>query len=184
MADKKTQLALAQWIAAHSGWISIGIFASLLGICAFFIDMRYSATIDDLRRKVKDKESEIAVEVEAKNQLLKRLSSLKATVTVHGAGSVVTEKSTFAKGKYPTTSLQLKQSKIFFFWEDQCKIKLTNTYVSLRNALFEGYLGDKLFRWDLYIDRRELISFLGSQYYVELIEVNSDSALLKIIPRR
>jgi len=172
--------SLLGWIANNPGWAALATFATLLALLMFLVDLAYRSQIEDLRRKIQDREAEVTSLTKANRELQARLSSgtagsLRSPDDV-GLGAV-------ADQTYGSTSLRLARGQTAYFWDGQCRISLLNTYQSLGNATVEGYLGDDPVRWELYTNRRGSFSFRGVLYYMDLSDVGFDSAVLNIHPR-
>jgi hypothetical protein len=174
--------SLLTWIAHNPGWAALGTFASLLAFLVFFVDLAYRSQIEDLRRKVEDRETEVTSLTKANRELQTRLST--GTTRPPGLSDDAGLAAGVAGQTFGATSLRLVRGQTSYFWNGQCRISLLNTYQSLGNATVEGYLGDENVRWDLYTNRRENFSFRGVVYYVDLSDVSVDSAVLSINPRR
>ncbi|MEW5982820.1 MAG: hypothetical protein AB1806_10680 [Acidobacteriota bacterium] len=169
--------SLLRWIADNPGWAALGTFATLLALLVFFVDLAYRSQIEDMRRKIQDREGEVASLAKANRELQARLMSpttRPASSPDSGAGRAIGDQ------PFGTTSLRLVKGQLAYFWDGQGRLLLLNTYQSLGNASVEGYLGEDPIRWDLYVNRRDTFSFRGVLYYVDLSEVGFDSAVLSI----
>ncbi len=70
--------SMIEWIAKNPGWAALATFATLLALLVFFVDLAYRSQIEDLRRKVQDREGEVASLTKAKRDLQARPSSAAA----------------------------------------------------------------------------------------------------------
>ena len=65
--------SMFEWIAKNPGWAALATFATLLALLVFFVDLAYRSQIEDLRRKVQDREGEVAALTKANRDLQARL---------------------------------------------------------------------------------------------------------------
>jgi hypothetical protein len=119
------------------------------------------------------------------NRLIKSLEDILIPKPGHGPGTTASAPQATGGQMEPKLAepLLLKRGEPVFLYGGEWRIVLDHTYTSLRNINATAYIEGERRSLDLYADKRYSMSWGGNDYYLDLISVESESAVLRITKR-